>query len=84
MANHQSALKQIRDNEQKRLRSRYQLKTCRTFIKKLKNATEKQEAMTLFKKVTSMLDKLAAKHIIHKSKAANNKSNLSRWISKSH
>lgn len=82
MANHQSALKRIRSNETKRLRNRYQLKTCRTFIKKLKNTTEAQEAETLFKKVASMLDKLAAKNIIHKNKAANNKSSLATWISK--
>ena len=82
MANHQSALKRIRSNETKRLRNRYQLKTCRTFIKKLKSTTEQQEAETLFKKVASMLDKLAAKNIIHKNKAANNKSILARLVSK--
>ena len=82
MANHQSALKRIRSNETKRLRNRYQLKTCRTFIKKLKSTTEQQEAEILFKKVASMLDKLAAKNIIHKNKAANNKSTLARLISK--
>ena len=82
MANHQSALKRIRSSETKRLRNRYQLKTCRTFIKKLKSATEQQESETLFKKVASMLDKLAAKNIIHKNKAANNKSTLARLVSK--
>lgn len=82
MANHQSALKRIRSNETKRLRNRYQLKTCRTFIKKLKSTTEPQEAATLFSKVSSMLDKLAAKNIIHKNKSANNKSTLARLVSK--
>ena len=81
MANHQSALKRIRSNETKRLRNRYQLKTCRTFIKKLKSTTERQEAATLFNKVASMLDKLAAKNIIHKNKAANNKSSLAKLVS---
>lgn len=81
MANHQSALKRIRSNETKRLRNRYQLKTCRTFIKKLKATTEKQEAETLFNKVASMLDKLAASNIIHKNKAANNKSSLAKLVS---
>ena len=44
--------------------------------------TEQQEAETLFKKVASMLDKLASKNIIHKNKAANNKSTLARLIGK--
>ena len=80
MANHQSALKRIRSSETKRLRNRYQLKTCRTFVKKFKSTTDQQEAAVLFKKVASMLDRLAAKHIIHKNKAANNKSNLAKLI----
>ena len=78
MANHQSSLKRIRSNEKKRLRNRYQLKTCRTFIKKLRSTKEPQETLNLFKKVTSILDKLAAKNIIHKNKAANKKSSLSK------
>ncbi|WP_373497517.1 30S ribosomal protein S20, partial [Aquiflexum sp.] len=38
MANHKSALKRIRANEAKRLRNRYQHKTTRTFIKRLKSS----------------------------------------------
>lgn len=84
MANHKSALKRIRSSETKRLRNRYQLKTCRTFVKKLKGTTDQQEAAVLFKKVASMLDRLAAKHIIHKNKAANTKSTLAQLIHSSY
>lgn len=80
MANHKSALKRIRSSEVKRLRNKYQLKTCRTFIKKLSKSTDKQEATSLFKKVASMLDKLSKKNTIHKNKAANNKSRLARYV----
>jgi small subunit ribosomal protein S20 len=81
MANHKSALKRIRANEAKRLRNRYQAKTTRTFIKRLKAATDKVEAMELFKKVSSMLDKLAKKNVIHKNNASNKKSRLARVVS---
>lgn len=81
MANHKSALKQIRSSEKKRLRNRYQLKTCRTFVKKFKGISDQQEAEILLKKVSSMLDKLATKNIIHKNKAANNKSTLAKLVS---
>ena len=81
MANKKSALNRIRSNEAKRLQNKYQLKTCRTFVKKLKKAADQQEAEALFKKVSSMLDKLAKRNIIHKNKAANNKSNLAKFIS---
>ncbi|AWW29833.1 30S ribosomal protein S20 [Echinicola strongylocentroti] len=80
MANHKSALKRIRANEAKRLRNKYQAKTTRTFIKKLKHTTDKVEAQELFKKVSSMIDKLAKKNIIHKNNAANKKSNLARFV----
>ncbi|AFL82699.1 ribosomal protein S20 [Belliella baltica DSM 15883] len=80
MANHKSALKRIRANEAKRLRNRYQAKTTRTFIKRLKLTTDKVEAQELLKKVTSMIDKLAKKNIIHKNNASNKKSKLTRLV----
>jgi small subunit ribosomal protein S20 len=76
MAHHKSALKRIRANETKRLRNKYYLKTTRTFIKKLKSATTKEEALELYKKVSSLLDKLAKKNVIHKNNAANKKAKL--------
>ena len=80
MANHQSALKRIRSNNTKYLRNRYQLKTCRTFIKKLTLTTDKKEAVLLFPKVVAMLDKLAMRNIIHKNKSANNKAKLAKYV----
>ncbi len=80
MANHKSALKRIRSNEAKRLRNRYQHKTTRTYIKRLREATDKTEAQELLVKVISMVDRLAKKNIIHKNKAANNKSKLTKLV----
>lgn len=80
MANHKSALKRIRNSEAKRLRNRYQHKSTRTAIKKLKETESKAEAEKLFPSVVSMIDKLAKKNIIHDNKAANLKSSLSKYI----
>jgi small subunit ribosomal protein S20 len=80
MANHKSALKRIRSNDAKRVLNRYQAKTTRTFIKKLKGTTDKAEAQELYKTVSSMLDRLAKRNIIHKNKAANNKSKLAKHV----
>ncbi len=80
MANHKSALKRIRSNEAKRLRNRYQHKTTRNAIKKLRELTDKKEAEALFPSIVSMLDKLAKKNIIHNNKAANVKSGLAKHI----
>ncbi len=80
MANHKSALKRIRSNETRRLRNRYQHKTTRNAIKKLRDMTEKKDAEALFPSVVSMIDKLAKRNIIHSNKAANLKSNLAKHV----
>ena len=82
MANHKSAEKRIRANDAKRVRNRYQHKTTRTVIKKLRTSTVKSEAEALLKEVSSMIDKLAKKNIIHWKKAANQKSKLSKVVNK--
>ena len=80
MANHKSAKKRIKSSEVKRLRNRYQHKTTRTYLKKLRESTDKVEAEKLLKEVTSMLDKLSKRNIIHKKKAANLKSSLTKQV----
>lgn len=82
MANHKSAEKRIRANDAKRVRNRYQHKTTRTIIKKLKATSVKSDAEALLKEVTSMIDKLAKRNIIHKNKASNQKSKLNKLVSK--
>ncbi|QJD97024.1 30S ribosomal protein S20 [Mucilaginibacter robiniae] len=80
MANHKSAIKRIRANAAKRLRNRYQAKTTRNAIKKLRSSTSKVEAAPLLNTVISMLDRLAKKNVIHKNKASNNKSKLTKFV----
>ncbi|MFA6087341.1 30S ribosomal protein S20 [Mucilaginibacter sp.] len=80
MANHKSSIKRIRSNAAKRLRNRYQAKTTRNAIKKLRSVTTKVDAAPLLSKVISMLDRLAKKNVIHKNKASNNKSKLSKFV----
>ena len=80
MANHKSSLKRIRANESKRLRNRYQHKTARTAIRRLRATTDATEATALLKTVSSMVDKLARKNVIHKNKAANLKSSLTKHV----
>ncbi len=80
MANHKSAIKRIKANAAKRLRNRYQAKTTRNAIKKLRKTTVKTEAAELLPRVISMLDRLAKKNVIHKNKASNNKSKLTKFV----
>jgi small subunit ribosomal protein S20 len=80
MANHKSALKRIRQNAVKRDRNRYYHKSARTAIKKLRTETDKAAAEAQFPTVSSQIDKLAKRNIIHKNKASNLKSKLAKHI----
>ncbi|RRQ46701.1 30S ribosomal protein S20 [Chryseobacterium sp. SC28] len=80
MANHKSSLKRIRQNEAKRLRNRYAHKTARTALKSLRTEENKAVAVEQLPRVISLLDKLAKKNIIHKNKAANLKSKLTKHV----
>ena len=82
MANHKSAKKRIIQSERRRIHNRYYAVTTRNAIKKLRNIEEKEEALKLYPEVSSMLDKLAKKNIIHANKASNLKSKLFKHISK--
>jgi small subunit ribosomal protein S20 len=82
MANHKSSKKRIRSNESKKIRNKYQHKTTRNAIRKLRGLNDKAEALTLLPSVVSMIDKLAKRNIIHSNKASNLKSGLTVKINK--
>ena len=80
MANHKSALKRIKQTETKRLLNKYKHKTTRNSVRDLKATKSKKEALDLLPKVIAMLDKLVKTNIIHKNKAANMKSKLTKHV----
>jgi small subunit ribosomal protein S20 len=82
MADHKSSIKRIRSNDTKRVLNKYQHKTTRNATRKLRELTDKKEAIKLFPTVVAMIDKLAKRNIIHKNKAANLKSGLQLFINK--
>ena len=82
MANQKSSLKRIRQNAVKRLRNRYYHKTARTAMKVLRSEEDKKAATEQLPKVISLVDRLAKKNIIHKNKAANLKSKLTKHVNK--
>lgn len=62
------------------MRNRYQHKTARNAIKRLRGEEKKEEAEKLLPEVISMIDRLAKRNIIHNNKAANLKSKLAKHI----
>ena len=79
MANHKATKKDVRQAAKRRERNRYNGKTTRNAIRDLK-AADTKEAVDRLPLVASMIDKLAKRGVIHKNKAANLKSKLSRKI----
>ena len=81
MAHSKSATKRIRTAEKARLVNRQYVKQMRKSVKTLLATDNKAEAEPLFKDTVSLLDRLSQKSIIHKNKAANQKSRLSKFVS---
>ncbi len=82
MANHKSALKRVRQTETRNERNRYQHKTTRNAVRKLRGTSDRKAAEALLPEVSAMLDKLAKRSVIHKNKAANLKSSLATHVNK--
>ncbi|MEE1080871.1 MAG: 30S ribosomal protein S20 [Bacteroidales bacterium] len=82
MANHKSSKKRIKQTIKRNENNRYYAKTARNAVRKLRATTDKAEAAAQLPKVSSMLDKLAKKNVIHANKAANLKSKLTKLVNK--
>ena len=80
MANYASSIRRIRRNEKSRQRNRIYTSRMKTSIKSVLNAEDKEAAELRFKETVSLLDKLASKGIIHRNKAANQKSRLALHV----
>jgi small subunit ribosomal protein S20 len=80
MANHKSALKRIRSDKTRRATNRYFARTMRNAVKEFRNLEEKEKATEQLPKIVSLIDKNAKRSIIHKNKAANLKSKLTKKL----
>ena len=82
MANHKSSVKRIRQTKTKTLHNKYYAKTMRNAVRKFRSTTDKEECVKQLPVIQKMLDKLAKRNIIHKTKAANIKSSLALHVNK--
>ena len=80
MANHSATRKSVRKSARRNESNRYQGKTTRNAIRDFKAIDAKDAAVESFPALTSKIDKLAKRGIIHKNKAANLKSKLSKKV----
>ncbi len=80
MANHSATKKDVRQSRTRNERNRYNGKTTRNAIRDLKALTDAGKAGEELPKVASLIDKLAKKGVIHKNKASNLKSKLTKKV----
>ncbi|MFT3680941.1 MAG: 30S ribosomal protein S20 [Ferruginibacter sp.] len=80
MANHSATKKDVRQSRKRNERNRYYGKTTRNAIRDLKAIDNKAKAGEELPAVAAMIDKLAKRGVIHKNKAANLKSKLTKKV----
>ena len=80
MANHNATKKHVRQATKRRDRNRYYGKTTRNAIRDLQEIKDGKSANEKLPEIVAMVDKLAKRGIIHKNKASNIKSKLTRRI----
>lgn len=80
MAHHKSAIKRIQISQRQRERNKHYKTRMKNAIKDVLAATTPEEGNERLIKASSILDKIAGKKIIHKNKAANQKSRLSKFV----
>ncbi|MCX6152766.1 MAG: 30S ribosomal protein S20 [Candidatus Kapabacteria bacterium] len=80
MAHHKSSLKRIRQTKKLRLYNRLKRKTYKSVIRDVRETKTYEEALVKLQTAYSVLDRVAAKGILHKNNAANRKARLSAYV----
>jgi small subunit ribosomal protein S20 len=78
MANIRSSKKDLRRSARKRVRNQAVRTSLKTFVKKVKTATDAAGAQAALNDATKALDKAVQRGIIHKNQAARRKSRAAK------
>ncbi len=82
MARHKSAEKRTRQNEKRHIRNKAALSRMKTLIRNVRSAKDKEKGVAALKVAVKALDQLGSKGVIHKNKASNQKSSLTKFVAK--
>jgi small subunit ribosomal protein S20 len=80
MAQHESAEKRARQAKRQAARNAQWKSRMRNAIKLVRSMTDKAKATSELKKTVKLLDQLAAKGVIHRNNASNQKSRLTKFV----
>lgn len=82
MPQHKSAIKRVRQNARRAERNKAGMTKLKTLVKKVRTAQGKESASDALKTATKYLDRMSSQGLIHKNKAANQKSKLTKHVNK--
>ncbi len=82
MPQHKSAIKRVRQNAKRAERNKNRLSKVKTLVKKVRSSKSKEEAKAALKDAMQFLNKLGTKGVIHRNKASNQKSKLTKFVNK--
>ena len=82
MANIKSQIKRNRQNERARMRNKAVKSSLKTAVRKVREASDagSDDAATLLRNASRLLDKAVSKGVIHRNQAANRKSALAKRV----
>lgn len=80
MPNIKSAKKRMELGRKWNVANRQKRSTLRTAVKKVRQATSADEAQVLYRNAEALLDRAAAKRLMHPNRAARIKSQLARHV----
>ncbi|MEN3026286.1 MAG: 30S ribosomal protein S20 [Chlorobiota bacterium] len=80
MPHHRSAKKRVRQSEKRRQYNRRNKQLVKEAMKAVLQATTLEEAEQLLRRAYSILDRVAARGVLHPNAAANRKSRLASFV----
>lgn len=80
MPNTKSAIKRLRQNERRRVRNKAARSRLRTAVKRLRAASDPEQATELYRVATRLLDRAASRGLIHRNLAARSKGRLAARV----
>ena len=84
MAHHKSCLKRIKTSAKANERNRAYRSMMKTSIKRIQESENRETALERLNSVSSLLDKMVLKGVLHRNNASNKKSRLMRWVNKTY
>jgi len=75
-----SVQKRIRQSQKRHEYNKHYKSQMRSLVRRVMQTTDKKEAEPLYRKTVSVIDKVASKGVVHKNKAAREKSKITKHL----